>query len=173
MNPFLEPTVATPETAADWQRPSIGAEERVRRTRGGRVRRRPVSVLAGPPDRPKVSGDSSQGRVAKALRALTLLGALLLPGLAAAVDINTATPQQLQEIKGIGPKTAGIIIEERERGGRFESFSDISERVKGIGPKKAASLQAAGLTVGGSVAQAGRRVEPDGRTAAAANRRGR
>lgn len=91
------------------------------------------------------------------LPALTLIGSLMMPALAMAVDVNTATPQQLQEIKGIGPKTAIIIIEERDRGGRFESMADVSERVKGIGPKKAASLEAAGLTVGATVAEAGSR----------------
>lgn len=94
---------------------------------------------------------------------------MLIPGLAMAVDINTATAEQLQEIKGIGPKTAGLIIEERERGGRFESFSDISDRVKGIGPKKAASLEAAGLTVGATVAAASKESVAPARTA----RRGR
>lgn len=114
-----------------------------------------------------------ESTVATPLRALTLVGSLLMPGLSFAVDINTATPQQLQEIKGIGPKTAGIIIEERERGGRFESFADISERVKGIGPKKASSLQAAGLTVGDSGADEGKAGNPAGRTAASSARRGR
>lgn len=99
------------------------------------------------------------------LRAVTLIGSLLLPGVALAVDINTATPQQLQEIKGIGPKTASIIIEERDRGGRFESITDVSERVKGIGPKKAASLEAAGLTVGAAVAAAGKEAESGARGA--------
>jgi len=100
---------------------------------------------------------------------LLLAFSLLLPGLAMAVDINTATAQQLQEIKGIGPKTASIIIEERDRGGNFESMTDVSERVKGIGPKKAAALEAAGLKVGTAVAAAGKAAEPAARPA----RRGR
>ncbi len=138
MNPFLEPTVATPQPSAGWHRPS----------------RRPGQ-------RQSTSGSN--------LRAFLLAAAMLIPGLAMAVDINTATAEQLQEIKGIGPKTAGLIIEERERGGRFESFSDISDRVKGIGPKKAASLEAAGLTVGATVAAASKESVAPARTA----RRGR
>lgn len=73
---------------------------------------------------------------------------LAFPTLALAVDVNAATQAQLEAVRGIGPKTAQIIIQERGRGGDYESFQDLSERVKGIGPKKAASLQAAGLTLG-------------------------
>ncbi len=80
--------------------------------------------------------------------AIGLAAGLALSGSAYAVDANAATQAQLESVRGIGPKTAQIIIEERVRGGKYESFDDLSERVKGIGPKKAATLQAAGLTVG-------------------------
>lgn len=83
-----------------------------------------------------------------------ILTSALAPTLALAIDVNNATQQQLQSVRGIGPRTAQIIIDERKRGGRYESFEDLSDRVKGIGPKKAASLQAAGLTVGGNGAAA-------------------
>jgi competence protein ComEA len=64
-----------------------------------------------------------------------------------ALDVNSATAEQLTGIRGVGPKTADVIIKERERGGRFESLEDLSDRVRGIGPKKAQALQAAGLRV--------------------------
>lgn len=166
MNPFLEPTVATPESRADWRRPS----RRPRRLGG--TAKTPRPQLPGAGARPGLSGGRPRdafNQAGRALRAVALIGSLLLPGLATAVDINAATPQQLQEIKGIGPKTASIIVEERERGGRFESITDVSERVKGIGPKKAASLQAAGLTVGSVVADAGKPADAGARGA----RRGR
>lgn len=86
---------------------------------------------------------------------LHTLGALLLiAGLgfsapeARALDVNQANAQQLETIRGIGPRTAEIIITERERGGRFDSFEDLAERVRGIGEKKAQALKAAGLEVG-------------------------
>jgi len=66
---------------------------------------------------------------------------------AAAVDLNTATAEQLQTLNGIGPKTAELIIQERERGGRFVSLQDVADRVSGIGPKRLESLQTAGATV--------------------------
>jgi competence protein ComEA len=79
-----------------------------------------------------------------------LLAAFFLPGIALALDVNAATQEQLRKVRGIGPKTAQIIIEERSRGGRYESLEDLSDRVKGIGAKKAAALQAAGLSAGPS-----------------------
>ena len=64
-----------------------------------------------------------------------------------ALDLNTATATQLETIRGLGPKTAELIVKERERGGSFESLEDLAERVRGIGQKKAQALQAAGLRV--------------------------
>lgn len=82
--------------------------------------------------------------------------ALFVPHNAYAIDVNQANLDQLKSVRGIGSKTAQVIIDERKRGGDFESFSDLSDRVKGIGPKKAAALQQAGLTLGTSVkSQAG------------------
>jgi competence protein ComEA len=92
-----------------------------------------------------------------------VLGALLVTaglGVAAppanALDVNQASAQQLEGIRGIGPRTAEIIVGERERGGKFESFEDLAERVRGIGLKKAQALESAGLLVGpGAAASAG------------------
>ena len=54
------------------------------------------------------------------LKKLLVLLALLLPlGAAwAAVDVNTATETQLQDLKGIGPSTARAIVKERTDHGR-------------------------------------------------------
>ena len=82
-------------------------------------------------------------------RAVAVGGLSLAMGQAHALDVNTASAQQLEALRGVGPKTAQIIVQERQRGGRFESIEDLSDRVRGIGPKKAQALQAAGLTAGG------------------------
>lgn len=66
---------------------------------------------------------------------------------AAAIDLNQATALQLQQIKGIGPKTAERIIEERDRAGPYRSLQDLSDRIKGIGAKRVVSLEQAGLKV--------------------------
>lgn len=68
---------------------------------------------------------------------------------AGAVDANSATVAELISVRGIGPKTALLIVRERERGGAFESLSDLADRVRGIGPKRARAMQAGGLEVHG------------------------
>jgi competence protein ComEA len=50
------------------------------------------------------------------------------------IDINTASSEQLTQLKGVGPKTAKKIIEYRETNGMFTSPEDII-KVQGIGPK--------------------------------------
>lgn len=77
-----------------------------------------------------------------------LLG--VVPGLAAAADANAASHSQLQQVKGIGAKTAAAIVQERQRGGPFTSFQDLSERVPTIGVRRVQRLRRAGLTVGAS-----------------------
>ena len=55
------------------------------------------------------------------------------------VDVNRASPSELDSLPGIGPATAAAIVDERERNGPFSSFEDL-ERVPGIGPAKLAGL---------------------------------
>ena len=85
-----------------------------------------------------------RGAVLRVLLALCLFGPW---GLAAAIDLNTADAQQLQQIKGIGPRTAERILEERQRGGPFDSLQDLADRVKGIGAKKIITMEQSGLKV--------------------------
>ena len=67
----------------------------------------------------------------------------------AAVDANTATPEQLDAIRGIGPALATRIVQERARR-PFQDLADLQQRVRGIGPAVARKLAAEGLTVGGA-----------------------
>ena len=67
----------------------------------------------------------------------------------AAVDVNKATPAELDGIKGIGPGISGKIVDERKKG-NFKSWEDFIERVKGVGEGNAAKFSAEGLTVGGA-----------------------
>lgn len=78
---------------------------------------------------------------------LSLCTLVLLPRQAVGMDLNQATSNQLQSLPGIGPKTAAMIVQERERGGAFTSLEDLSDRVRGIGPKRLEALQEAGLQV--------------------------
>ena len=56
-------------------------------------------------------------------------------GTAKKININTASQADLQSVRGIGPKTAQLIIEYRSTHGGFARVEDIMN-VKGIGPKK-------------------------------------
>lgn len=132
MNPFLESTVATPLLAPE----ALGANTSRRsapwrRLAGGLV------VAAG-------LGLAAATAVATPLPISTGYG----------VNVNVATVAQLVAIKGIGPKTAALIVSERERAGPYVSFQDFAERIKGIGPKRAAALREAGVSVSSGPAPA-------------------
>src|SRR5713101_1478989 len=51
------------------------------------------------------------------------------------LDINSATAEQLQQVPGIGPKTAGVIVHMRETSGPFRRVDDLLA-IRGIGKKK-------------------------------------
>jgi competence protein ComEA len=66
----------------------------------------------------------------------------------ATVDINQASPLDLQAFKGIGPAMGQRILEARRQQG-FHNWPDLMARVPGMGPHKADALSAQGLTVNG------------------------
>lgn len=57
------------------------------------------------------------------------------------VNINTASAAELEALPGVGASTAQAIIADRQSQGRFSSKQDLM-RVKGIGQKKFAKLEA-------------------------------
>jgi competence protein ComEA len=56
------------------------------------------------------------------------------------VSLNTATPEQLDTLEGVGPATAQKILEYRKEHGGFRSVDDLKQ-ITGIGPKKFAALK--------------------------------
>lgn len=82
-------------------------------------------------------------------RLLAVLALLLHTGLAlAAVDVNRATEAELDSVKGIGPGTTRVILQERKKA-PFKDWADFVERVKGVGSARAQRLSDAGLVVDG------------------------
>ncbi|TAM49106.1 MAG: helix-hairpin-helix domain-containing protein [Paraburkholderia sp.] len=85
---------------------------------------------------------------------LLLLAALIVSmstALAATVEVNNADQASLEALKGLGPVKSKAIIEERAKG-PFKNADDLANRVKGLGPKSVAKLEAQGLTINGSSA---------------------
>ena len=80
---------------------------------------------------------------------LFALLALFAAAAFAAVDVNKADQASLESIKGIGPAISSNIIDERKKGA-FKDWTDLVDRVKGIGETNAAKFSTEGLTVNGS-----------------------
>ena len=59
---------------------------------------------------------------------------------AAKVSINSATVEQLASLPGVGPVTAGRIVEFRTKSGPFKRLEDLMA-VKGIGEKSYQKLK--------------------------------
>jgi len=78
----------------------------------------------------------------KTISSIVLLLLLIFssPAFSETIDLNTATLEQLQSVKGIGIKTAQSIIKYRTEHGLFSSIDALTQ-VKGIGQKKLAKVR--------------------------------
>lgn len=83
----------------------------------------------------------------------------------AAVNLNTATKEELIAVTGIGPARAQAILDYRAQHGAFKSVDELKD-VKGIGARRFEKLKAE-LTVGPGPAKAASRPEAKGQTVAA------
>jgi competence protein ComEA len=129
MNPFLDSTVAVPLASE----PALLQPQRQPERLNGRWSF-PFT-------------HQTSNRLARRARVAVMLAGVGVGLSAQALDLNTATAEQLTDLRGVGPRTAQIIVQERNRAGPFESLEDLSDRVRGIGLKRLQALQAAGLRV--------------------------
>jgi len=56
------------------------------------------------------------------------------------ISLNTATPDQLDQLDGVGPATAQKILDFRKEHGGFRSVEDLKQ-ISGIGPKRFEALK--------------------------------
>lgn len=89
---------------------------------------------------------------------LAFVAAMYVAVAFAAVDVNNATPAELDAIKGIGPVKSALIISERKKA-PFKDWNDFVTRVKGVGTDSAAKFSADGLTVNGTSYKAGAKAD--------------
>jgi len=82
----------------------------------------------------------------RTLATLIATVALAIGAAHAAVDANKANQAELETVKGIGPGLSGKILDAR-KAGAFKDWTDMVERVGGVGPGNAAKFSQAGLTV--------------------------
>ena len=62
-----------------------------------------------------------------------------VPAVPAIVDLDVATAEQIETLRGIGPSLAKRIVADRDSLGPFGSLEGL-QRVKGVGPKLAARI---------------------------------
>jgi competence protein ComEA len=88
------------------------------------------------------------------MKRLALAFALALSSLTAtaAVNLNTATKDELVALPGIGPAKAQAILDYRSKNGAFKSIEELKD-VKGIGAKRYEKIKSE-LTVVGASAKA-------------------
>jgi competence protein ComEA len=97
-------------------------------------------------------------RFAGTLLAILVFGLLFSPSVHATkkkppdrpVNLNTATSEQLQQVPGIGPATAGKILQMRKTYGPFKSVDDLLV-IRGLGAKRLEKMRKY-LTVGKAAA---------------------
>jgi competence protein ComEA len=95
----------------------------------------------------KIATSATEAIAIKAIAA-SIAFVLMAPMAWSQVDLNKATEIELDGLKGLGPTITRQVMDERQKA-PFRDWPDVMKRVKGIGPKKAASLSEQGIRVQG------------------------
>lgn len=79
-------------------------------------------------------------KITMILSCLFCFGVAFAGGQSSPVNINSATIQQLETLKGVGPKKAQSIIDQRKKIGKFKSLDELT-KIKGINETVLARIQ--------------------------------
>ncbi|CPR10654.1 helix-hairpin-helix repeat-containing competence protein ComEA [Mycobacterium bohemicum DSM 44277] len=100
-----------------------------------------VVGLAPAPGRPAALGSSvAPGSAPPSKAPAPAPGSSAAPKAGGALDLNTATVEQLDSLPGVGPVTAAAIVAWRQANGRFTSVDQLGD-VDGIGPARLDKLR--------------------------------
>jgi competence protein ComEA len=83
------------------------------------------------------------------LKRIAVAAVLALSMSAFAVEVNSASQAELEQIRGVGVALSERLVAEREKR-PFRNWADLIDRLPGIGPKQAARLSTAGLRIQGT-----------------------
>lgn len=87
-------------------------------------------------DSARKSGKKKKGKSKPKGRAVTKVEVQAVPSI---IDLDIATAEQIETLRGIGPAMAKRIVDDRDSLGAFGSLEEL-QRVRGIGPKLAAKI---------------------------------
>ncbi|OBF63488.1 hypothetical protein A5753_12025 [Mycobacterium sp. 852002-51971_SCH5477799-a] len=100
-----------------------------------------VVGLAPAPGQPTALGSSVASGTTTTSKAPLPAPGSVKPKPGQAVDLNTATVQELDALPGVGPVTAAAIVAWRQSNGKFTSVDQLAD-VEGIGPARLEKLRA-------------------------------
>lgn len=100
-----------------------------------------VVGLAPAPGQPTVLGSSVATATTPTSKAPAPTKGSAKPKPGQAVDLNTATVEELDALPGVGPVTAAAIVAWRQSNGKFTSVDQLAD-VEGIGPARLEKLRA-------------------------------
>jgi competence protein ComEA len=100
-----------------------------------------VVGLAPAPGQPTALGSSVASGTTTTSKAPPPAPGPVKPRPGHAVDLNTATVQELDALPGVGPVTAAAIVAWRQSNGKFTSVDQLAD-VEGIGPARLEKLRA-------------------------------
>jgi competence protein ComEA len=162
---ILRPRTVPPPTAAEHRAldAQLAAQDSAKRTKAAMPKsgRGAADSSASKKPKPVAVGAFTPG--------ITVVRARQAPSPGHKLDLDVATPLEIQALPGIGPSLAGRIVANRDSSGPFGSLAGL-QRVRGIGPVIAARIDSL-VTFSGTAQGVTRTVPSPSDSSAAARKR--